>query len=70
MSDLLTHGAIREDSSKVIDLLKLIRNAHRQFTVQALGFTVMGPIPERAERRANDWRPLNRQANSEAKNSA
>jgi len=47
LSDLLTHGAIREDSSKVVDLLKLIRNAHRQFYIQKLGFRVLGPIPER-----------------------
>lgn len=47
LSDLLTHGAIREDSSKVVDLLKLIRNAHRQFYIQKLGFKILGPIPER-----------------------
>jgi hypothetical protein len=47
LSDLLTHGAIREDAAKVVDLLKLIRNAHRQFYIQAFGFKILGPIPER-----------------------
>lgn len=56
LNDLLTHGSIHEDSAKVTDLLSLIRDAHRQFTVQALGFEVMGPISQREQRRANGWR--------------